>query len=155
MSRWPNSLRKSTILLLAAAAGLYLTAAASAATEKPAKKAPQVEVVFCLDTTGSMGGLIEAAKVSGCTRRQILWRVQLPLALPEIMLGLNQVIMLALSMDIIAAMIGTRDLGQEVFVALSGDHGYDPGRGQLAQSVQNGGTDFRRPPANIDTAPGE
>jgi glycine betaine/proline transport system permease protein len=74
-------------------------------------------------------GLIEAAKVSGCSRRQILWRVQLPLALPEIMLGLNQVIMLALSMDIIAAMIGTRDLGQEVFVALAKA---DPGRGIVA-----------------------
>ncbi len=74
-------------------------------------------------------GLIEAAKTSGCTRRQILWRVQLPLALPEIMLGFNQVIMLALSMDIIAAMIGTRDLGQEVFVALAKA---DPGRGIVA-----------------------
>ncbi len=74
-------------------------------------------------------GLIEAAKVSGCTRRQILLRVQMPLALPEIMLGLNQVIMLALSMDIIAAMIGTRDLGQEVFVALAKA---DPGRGIVA-----------------------
>ncbi len=74
-------------------------------------------------------GLIEAAKASGCTRRQLLWRVQLPLALPEIMLGLNQVIMLALSMDIIAAMIGTRDLGQEVFVALAKA---DPGRGIVA-----------------------
>jgi len=74
-------------------------------------------------------GLIEAAKVSGCTRRQVLWRVQLPLALPEIMLGINQVIMLALSMDIIAAMIGTRDLGQEVFVALAKA---DPGRGIVA-----------------------
>ncbi len=74
-------------------------------------------------------GLIEAAKVSGCTRRQMLWRVQLPLAMPEIMLGINQVIMLALSMDIIAAMIGTRDLGQEVFVALAKA---DPGRGIVA-----------------------
>jgi glycine betaine/proline transport system permease protein len=74
-------------------------------------------------------GLIEAAKVSGCTRRQMLWRIQLPLALPEIMLGINQVIMLALSMDIIAAMIGTRDLGQEVFVALAKA---DPGRGIVA-----------------------
>jgi glycine betaine/proline transport system permease protein len=51
------------------------------------------------------------------------------LALPEVMLGLNQVIMLALSMDIIAAMIGTRDLGQEVFVALAKA---DPGRGIVA-----------------------
>ena len=56
--------------------------------------------------------------MSGCTPRQMFWRVQLPLALPEIMLGINQTILLALSMIIICAMIGTRDLGQEVFIAL-------------------------------------
>ncbi len=72
--------------------------------------------------------LIEAAKVSGCTRHQLLWRVQLPLALPEIMLGINQVIMFALAMDIIAAMIGTDDLGQEVFKALAKA---DAGRGLI------------------------
>lgn len=63
--------------------------------------------------------LIEAATVSGCTPRQMFWRVQLPLALPEIMLGINQTVLLALSMVIICAMIGTRDLGQEVFIALA------------------------------------
>jgi len=73
--------------------------------------------------------LIEAAKVSGCTRRQMFWRVQLPLALPEIMLGINQTILLALSMLIITAMIGTRDLGQEVFIALAKA---DSGRGIIA-----------------------
>jgi glycine betaine/proline transport system permease protein len=73
--------------------------------------------------------LIEAAKVSGCTRRQLLWRVQMPLALHEILLGINQVVFLALSMDIIAAMVGTSDLGQEVFKALSKA---DPGRGIVA-----------------------
>ena len=73
--------------------------------------------------------LIEAASMSGCTRRQLLRKVQLPLALPELLLGINQVIMLALSMDIIAAMIGTRDLGQEVFSALASA---DIGRGLLA-----------------------
>jgi glycine betaine/proline transport system permease protein len=74
-------------------------------------------------------GLIEAGTVSGCTRRQLLWRVQLPLALPEIMLGINQVVFLALSMDIIAAMVGTADLGQEVFKALAKA---DAGRGIVA-----------------------
>jgi glycine betaine/proline transport system permease protein len=73
-------------------------------------------------------GLIEAGTVSGCTRRQLLWRVQMPLALPEIMLGINQVVFLALSMDIIAAMVGTSDLGQEVFKALSKA---DAGRGLI------------------------
>ncbi len=73
--------------------------------------------------------LIEAAKVSGCTRSQLLWRVQFPLALPVIMLGINQVVMFALAMDIIAAMIGTRDLGQEIFKALSKA---DPGMGIVA-----------------------
>jgi len=63
--------------------------------------------------------LIEAARASGCTRLQLLWRVQLPLALPEIMLGINQVLMFALAMDIYAAMIGTSDLGQEVLKSLA------------------------------------
>jgi glycine betaine/proline transport system permease protein len=73
--------------------------------------------------------LIEAATVSGCTPRQMFWRVQLPLALPEIMLGINQTVLLALSMIIICAMIGTRDLGQEVFIALAKA---DAGRGLVA-----------------------
>ena len=56
-------LRHLTASLLVAGALLCLVAGVRAAEEKPApKKAPQVEVVFCLDTTGSMGGLIEGAK---------------------------------------------------------------------------------------------
>lgn len=73
--------------------------------------------------------LLEAANMAGCTRRQLLWRVQIPLALPEIMLGINQVLMFAIAMDIVAAMIGTRDLGQEIFTALSKA---DSGRGIVA-----------------------
>ena len=74
--------------------------------------------------------LIEAAKVSGCTQAaDCSGASQLPLALPEIMLGINQTILLALSMIIICAMIGTRDLGQEVFNALSKA---DAGRGIVA-----------------------
>ncbi|MBZ9869642.1 ABC transporter permease subunit [Mesorhizobium sp. BR1-1-9] len=73
--------------------------------------------------------LIEVAKVSGCTPRQTFFRVQLPLALPEIMLGVNQTILMALAMIIICAMVGTRDLGQEVFIALSKA---DSGRGIVA-----------------------
>jgi len=73
--------------------------------------------------------LIEAATAAGCTRRQILWKVQLPLALPEIMLGVNQTIMMALSMLVITALVGTRDLGQEVYIALTKA---DTGRGIVA-----------------------
>jgi glycine betaine/proline transport system permease protein len=64
-------------------------------------------------------GMIEAGKVSGCTRRQLLWRIKLPLAAPSLLLGLNQTIMLALSMLVITALVGTRDLGQEVYIALT------------------------------------
>ncbi|AXX99699.1 ABC transporter permease subunit [Profundibacter amoris] len=73
--------------------------------------------------------LIEAGVVSGCTKRQLLSRIRLPLALPEILLGLNQTIMLALSMLVITALVGTRDLGQEVYIALTKA---DTGRGLVA-----------------------
>ncbi len=63
--------------------------------------------------------LIEAGVVAGCTRLQLLTRIRLPLALPELLLGLNQTIMLALSMLVITALVGTRDLGQEVYIALT------------------------------------
>ena len=76
--------------------------------------------------------LIEAGIVSGCTKWQLFRRVQLPVAMPEIMLGINQTILLSLSMIITAAMVGTRDLGQEVFTALSKA---DAGRGIVAGLV--------------------
>ncbi|MFT5657509.1 MAG: glycine betaine/proline transport system permease protein [Gammaproteobacteria bacterium] len=63
--------------------------------------------------------LIEAGIVSGCKPLQLLWRIRMPLALPEIMLGVNQTVMLALSMLVITALVGTRDLGQEVYIALT------------------------------------
>jgi glycine betaine/proline transport system permease protein len=73
--------------------------------------------------------LIEAGRAMGATRLQILTRIRLRLALPEILLGLNQTIMFALSMLVITALVGTRDLGQEVYVALTKA---DPGRGLTA-----------------------
>ncbi len=73
--------------------------------------------------------LAEAAAAAGCTRRQLLWKVQLPLAFPEIMLGVNQTIMMALSMLVITALVGTRELGQEVYIALAKA---DVGRGLVA-----------------------
>jgi glycine betaine/proline transport system permease protein len=63
--------------------------------------------------------LIEAADMSGATTMQTLWKVRLPMALPTIMVGVNQSIMFSLFMVIIAAFIGTQDLGQEMQRALS------------------------------------
>lgn len=62
--------------------------------------------------------LIEAADAYGATRRQKLFKVQLPLSLPTVMAGINQTIMLALSMVVIAAMIGADGLGSEVWRAI-------------------------------------
>ena len=73
--------------------------------------------------------LIEAGKTMGCTPWQLLTRIRLKLAMPEIMLGLNQTIMFALSMLVITALVGTRDLGQEVYIALTKA---DTGRGLVA-----------------------
>ena len=73
--------------------------------------------------------LIDVATTAGCTKFQILRRVQLPLSLPDIMLGVNQTLMMGLSMLVITALVGTRDLGQETLIALSK---VDPGRGITA-----------------------
>ena len=61
---------------------------------------------------------IEAARSVGCTRVQVLFHVKLPLALPEIMLGLNQTIMFGLAMLVITALVGTKGLGQSIYIAL-------------------------------------
>jgi len=63
--------------------------------------------------------IIEAGRAFGCTPWQLLTRIQLPLALPSIMAGINQTIMMALSMSVVAAMIGARGLGSIVIQALN------------------------------------
>ena len=63
--------------------------------------------------------LIEAALAFGATSRQVLFKVQFPLALPSIMAGLNQTLMMALSMVVIAALIGAGGLGNPVVQGLN------------------------------------
>ncbi|WP_321363742.1 choline ABC transporter permease subunit [uncultured Celeribacter sp.] len=63
--------------------------------------------------------LLEAVQAFGGTSRQLLWKVELPFALPQIMAGLNQTIMLSLSMVVVAALVGADGLGVPVVRALN------------------------------------
>ncbi len=63
--------------------------------------------------------VVEAAKSLGSSGKQLLFKVQLPVALPTIFAGINQTIMLALSMVVIASMVGARGLGYNVRFALA------------------------------------
>jgi len=73
--------------------------------------------------------IVEAGKAFGSTGMQLLLKIQLPLARPSIMAGVNQTIMMALAMVVIASMIGASGLGLEV---LRGIERLDVGRGFLA-----------------------
>ncbi|MFM0353420.1 proline/glycine betaine ABC transporter permease [Paraburkholderia nemoris] len=73
--------------------------------------------------------VVEAARAFGTTRWQLLVNVQMPLARPSIMAGINQTTMMALSMVVIASMIGSRGLGEDV---LAGIQTLDVGKGTQA-----------------------
>ncbi|OLZ72779.1 glycine/betaine ABC transporter permease [Streptomyces sp. IMTB 2501] len=82
--------------------------------------------------------LVEAAEAFGTSPRDILWRVQLPLALPTIMAGVNQVIMLGLSMVVIAGMVGTGGLGgavNEAIGQLDIGYGFEAGVGIVVLAI--------------------
>jgi glycine betaine/proline transport system permease protein len=72
-----------------------------------------------LGITSVPRALIEAGEAFGATKRQLLWKVELPAALPTIMAGLTQCIMLCLSMVVIAALIGASGLGKPVVNGLN------------------------------------
>lgn len=63
--------------------------------------------------------LLEAGEAFGATKSQLLWKVELPYALPQIMAGLTQTIMLSLSMVVIAALVGADGLGVPTLRALN------------------------------------
>ncbi len=72
-----------------------------------------------LGVSSTPQALLEAADAFGATPSQKLWKVELPYALPQIMTGLNQTIMLSLSMVVIAALVGADGLGVPVVRALN------------------------------------
>ncbi|MDC9701637.1 MAG: ABC transporter permease subunit [Alphaproteobacteria bacterium] len=76
--------------------------------------------------------IIEVARAFGSTPSQILRKVEIPLALPLIMQGLNQTIMMALSMVVVASMIGARGVGEIILLGLQRN---DPGQGFLGGIV--------------------
>ncbi len=81
-----------------------------------------VPPVIRLTNVGIRGvtqSVVEAAQAFGATSKQILFEVQLPLAFPSIMVGVNQTTMMALAMVVIASMIGARGLGMEVLLAIN------------------------------------
>ena len=72
-----------------------------------------------LGVSGVPKVLVEAGEAFGATKRQLLWKVELPYALPTIMAGITQSIMLSLSMVVIASMVGAPGLGIPVLRALN------------------------------------
>lgn len=62
--------------------------------------------------------IVEASVAFGCTNRQTLFKVQIPLAMPTILAGINQTIMLALSMVVICSMVGAGGLGESVYAGI-------------------------------------
>jgi len=92
----------------------------------------------CLGIKQVPGELVEAADAFGSTKSQKLFKLQLPIATPTIMAGVNQTIMLALSMVVIAAMIGAKGLGGEVWKAiqrLQPDRGFEAGIGIVIVAI--------------------
>ena len=82
--------------------------------------------------------LKEAATAFGATPRQLLWKVELPWAFPQIMAGLNQTIMLSLSMVVISAFVGAAGLGKPVVEALNRvrpDLGFESGAVIVALAI--------------------
>lgn len=66
--------------------------------------------------------VLEAATAYGANKSQRLWEVQLPLAMPTIMAGINQTIMMALAMVVVASMIGVKGLGQPVLKSITNQY---------------------------------
>ncbi len=80
---------------------------------------PPIIRLTSLGIRGVHPELVEAALAFGATKKQVLIKVQVPLAMPTILAGLNQTIMMALAMVVIAALIGAGGLGSPVVLGLN------------------------------------
>ncbi|MBU1001651.1 MAG: ABC transporter permease subunit [Proteobacteria bacterium] len=92
----------------------------------------------CLGVKQVPSELVECAEAFGSNRWQRLVKLELPLAMPTIMAGVNQTVMLALSMVVVAAMIGAKGLGGEVWKAiqrLQMGHGFEAGIGIVIVAI--------------------
>jgi glycine betaine/proline transport system permease protein len=84
------------------------------------------------------GDVIEAGRAFGANENQILYKIQLPLAMPTILAGINQVILLALSMVVIASMVGARGLGSVVYQGIQQNDiakGFESGLGIVVLAI--------------------
>ena len=82
--------------------------------------------------------VIEAGEAFGCSRWQLLCKIKLPLAVPSILLGVNQCIMMSLSMVVIAAMIGAGGLGAAILTGISRldvGEGFEAGLGVVVVAI--------------------
>jgi glycine betaine/proline transport system permease protein len=107
----------------------FLIGPASAAIVTMIYAIPPAIRITALGIRGVAPSTIEAANSLGSTSRQVLAKVQLPMARRAIILGVNQTIMMALSMVIVAALVGAQGLGSDVMIALSRA---DTGKGLVA-----------------------
>ena len=83
---------------------------------------PPMARVTILGVQGISKEVIEAGIMGGCTRRQMLWKVELPAARQSLLVGINQVVMECLAMVVIASFVGTAGLGQDLLFRLTGLH---------------------------------
>lgn len=84
------------------------------------------------------GDVVEAGRAFGATEKQILYKIELPLAMPTILTGVNQVILLALSMVVIASMVGARGLGSVVYQGIQQNDiakGFESGLGIVILAI--------------------